>query len=105
MKTEPLVKALWLSLSIHDIVRMGGDAMPRLSRIKSKTGMYHIILRGLNQQTIFEDNEDNEKFLEILGICKTLSGFELYGYCLMGNHIHLLLKTASEDLVPHQASF
>jgi len=56
------------------------------------------MLRGINQQIIFEDDEDNEKFLEILGICKTLSGFELYCYCLMGNHIHLLLKTVSEDL-------
>jgi len=56
------------------------------------------MLRGINQQTIFEDDEDNEKFLEILGLCKTLSGFELYSYCLMGNHIHILLKTINEDL-------
>ena len=72
--------------------------MPRLSRIKSKTCVYHIMLRGINQQIIFEDSEDYEKFLEILGLCRTLSGFELYGYCLMGNHIHLLLKTINEDL-------
>ena len=72
--------------------------MPRLSRVKSNTGVYHIMLRGINQQLIFEDDEDNEKFLEILGFCKTLSGFELYSYCLMGNHIHILLKTINEDL-------
>jgi len=56
------------------------------------------MLRGINQQQIFEDEEDNKKFLEILGICKEISGFELYGYCLMGNHLHLLLKTVNEDL-------
>ena len=72
--------------------------MPRSSRVKSNTGVYHIMLRGINRQTIFEDDEDNEKFLEILGLCKTLSGFELYSYCLMGNHIHILLKTINEDL-------
>ena len=72
--------------------------MPRSSRVNSNTGVYHIMLRGINHQTIFEDDEDNEKFLEVLGLCKTLSGFELYGYCLMGNHIHMLLKTVNEDL-------
>ena len=72
--------------------------MPRTSRVKSNTGVYHVMLRGINQQTIFEDDEDNEKYLEVLELCKTLSGFELYSYCLMGNHIHLLLKTINEDL-------
>ena len=72
--------------------------MPRLSRIKSKTGIYHIMLRGINQQLIFEDEEDCDKFLEVLESCKSVSGFELYGYCLMGNHLHLLLKTVNEDL-------
>jgi len=72
--------------------------MPRLSRVKSKTGIYHIMLRGINQQLIFEDNEDCEKFLDVLGLCKSASGFELYGYCLMGNHIHLLIKVVGEEL-------
>jgi len=66
--------------------------MPRLPRIKSKTGIYHVMLRGINQQLIFEDNEDNEKFLEVLKICKDASKLELYGYCLMGNHVHLIFK-------------
>ena len=72
--------------------------MPRLSRIKSKTGIYHVMLKGINQQLVFEDDEDNEKFLDILRLCKEISGFELYGYCLMGNHIHLLIKTGNEEL-------
>jgi len=50
------------------------------------------MLRGINRQSIFEDDEDNEKFLHILSDCKALCEFELYGYCLMGNHVHLLLK-------------
>jgi len=54
--------------------------------------------RGINQQQIFEDEEDYVKYLEVLETCKTVAGFELYGYCLMGNHIHLLLKTQKEDL-------
>jgi len=72
--------------------------MPRTERKKSSTGIYHVMLRGINRQTIFEDNEDNEKFLQTIRECKELSGFELYGYCLMGNHVHLLLKEGKEGL-------
>ena len=56
------------------------------------------MLRGINKQTIFEDDEDNEKFLQVIKDCKATSGFELYGYCLMGNHAHLLLKETPETL-------
>ena len=40
--------------------------MPRQARRKSESGIYHIMLRGINQQQIFEDREDYEKFLQIL---------------------------------------
>ncbi|WP_198306744.1 hypothetical protein [Dehalobacterium formicoaceticum] len=40
--------------------------MPRTAREKSENGKYHIMLRGINQQTIFENEEDNEKFIDIL---------------------------------------
>lgn len=72
--------------------------MPRQARRESQTGIYHIMLRGINKQQIFEDSEDYEKFLYILKDCKEISGFELYAYCLMGNHIHLLIKTTKEPL-------
>jgi|AGTN01.1.fsa_nt_gi hypothetical protein len=38
--------------------------MPKAARKISATGMYHIIIRGINRQTIFVDDEDNEKFIE-----------------------------------------
>lgn len=56
------------------------------------------MLRGINRQQIFIDAEDNEKFLYILGDCKKISGFKLYAYCLMGNHIHLLIRADGEPL-------
>ena len=40
--------------------------VPRQARRKSESGIYHILLRGINRQQIFEDNEDFEKFLEVL---------------------------------------
>jgi len=72
--------------------------MTRTARKTSNTGIYHIIARGINKQQLFKDDYDNEKYLEILKECKDTSEFELYAYCLMGNHVHLLIKTGKEDL-------
>ena len=72
--------------------------MPRAARKISTTGIYHIMLRGINQQLIFDDDEDRKKFLEILKDCKETSGFMLHAYCLMGDHAHLLIKIVHEGL-------
>jgi REP element-mobilizing transposase RayT len=67
-------------------------------RKKSKTGIYHVIMRGINRQNIFEDDEDYERFIETLRSYKAISEYEVYAYCLMGNHFHLLLKVGKENL-------
>ena len=72
--------------------------MPRTGRAKSKTKIYHLILRGINKQTIFEDDEDRIKFIQTLKECKNRSSMEIFAYCLMSNHIHLLIKEGKEDL-------
>ncbi len=72
--------------------------MPRTERKKSESGIYHIMLRGINQQQIFEDEEDSAHFLALLLECKSISGFDLFAYCLMGNHVHLLLREGKEPL-------
>lgn len=72
--------------------------MPRHARKRAEGGIYHVMLRGINQQQIFEDEEDNLKYLQILKDCKELSGYHLLAYCLMGNHVHLLLKEGNEPL-------
>lgn len=72
--------------------------MPRQARKKSENGIYHIMLRGINQQQIFEDEEDYAKFLDILKECKEISEYKVFAYCLMGNHIHLLVKEGTENL-------
>jgi len=72
--------------------------MPRHARRKSKTDIYHIIMRGINRQNIFEDDEDNSRFISTLEKYKEISGYQIYAYCLMSNHFHLLLKIGKEDL-------
>lgn len=56
------------------------------------------MLRGINRQNIFEDEEDKEKFLETLNRYKAISEYKLFAYCLMSNHIHLLIKIEKENL-------
>jgi putative transposase len=72
--------------------------MSRSARKKSSSGIYHIILRGINKHRIFEDEEDNLYFLEKLKTYKDISGYEIYAYCLMSNHVHLLMKEGEEPL-------
>ena len=72
--------------------------MPRTARETSSTGIYHVILRGINQQNIFEDDEDKTKFLLILREMKEACDFSLYAYALMSNHVHLLIKVGEQPL-------
>ncbi len=74
--------------------------MPRTARIKSKTGIYHVMLRGIGKQNIFEDELDKQKFMMLLTEAKQKSQFSLYAYCLMNNHVHLLLKIVNQGTVP-----
>lgn len=73
--------------------------MPRLTRRKSFTETYHIMLRGINKEDIFLDVYDNMKFIKILKTTKDKYNFELYGYCLMKNHTHLIIKHKEISLI------
>jgi len=72
--------------------------MPRKARVKSKNGIYHIMLRGANRQEIFHDDEDCIKFLDIIEKYKRVSEMGLFAWCLMSNHVHLLLKEGNEPI-------
>lgn len=87
--------------------------MPRRAREKSRTGVYHVMLRGVNKQDIFEEPEDYAMFLEMLKEVRTIDVEEgasvvtyravtIYAYCLMTNHVHILLREheTATDTVP-----
>ena len=74
--------------------------MPRIGRLKSGTGIYHVMLRGINRQDIFEEPEDYWAFIKILAavqerleddLVTRSTTCHIYAYCLMPNHVHLLL--------------
>jgi REP element-mobilizing transposase RayT len=66
--------------------------MSRLARQFSENGLYHIVFRGVNRQSIFEEEADYNKLKTILKELKDEMKFEIYVYCFMSNHVHILMK-------------
>lgn len=81
--------------------------MPRQSRQSSGTGIHHVMMRGINHQNIFEDEEDNNQFINTLDRMRVRydddgypsgSNCTYYAYCLMNNHFHLLIREREETV-------
>ncbi|WP_338449917.1 transposase [Niallia oryzisoli] len=72
--------------------------MPRRARLKSRSGIYHVMIRGVNRQIIFKDDEDKGRLVWTLRKYKPISKYQIFSYCLMNNHIHLLMKESEEGL-------
>ena len=72
--------------------------MPRSPRIKAFSKVYHVILRGNSKQDIFLDEQDYKKFKKEIYNTKEKYQYELYSYCLMTNHIHLIIYDKNEKL-------
>ena len=66
--------------------------MPRPLRPIDDRLVYHVINRGNNRAPVFFDDEDYAAFLKAIGDLKQRRPFEFYGYCLMPNHVHLLIR-------------
>ena len=66
--------------------------MPRPPRLYSHSKVYHIILKGIDDQDIFYDERDREFFLKQISITKTEFNYMLYSYCLMSNHVHMVIR-------------
>ena len=81
--------------------------MPREARKESGTGIYHVMMRGINHQNIFEDAEDHYQFINTLDRMRVKyddngtpcgSNCTYYAYCLMSNHFHLLIRERDEKV-------
>jgi putative transposase len=72
--------------------------MARSARRKSESGIYHIVTRGNNKQKIFLDDDDRQQYYMVLTQAKKNSDFSLFAYCLMDNHIHLLIEEGFENV-------
>ena len=68
--------------------------MPRKARIVVPGVVHHVVQRGHNRQVVFAADEDFQFYLENLAELKGELDIRLYAYCLMTNHVHLLLMPA-----------
>ena len=66
--------------------------MPRVARARSESGFYHVVAKGNGGQNLFEDASDYRAFLELVAATAEKCGVFVHAYCLMSNHVHLLLE-------------
>jgi len=72
--------------------------MGRALRIEYEGAVYHVTNRGNGQESIYREEADWKAFLGIMSDVVTEFGWQIYTYCLMGNHYHLLLETPQPNL-------
>ena len=72
--------------------------MPRQLRIKGEYNTYHITQRGNEKKDIFLSDEDRLRYLSILNNMKSKYDFIIEAYCLMNNHVHLLIYDNGKDV-------
>ena len=81
--------------------------MPRTFRLKSEESLYHIICKSITEIDLFKNSEDKTKYLLLIKKYKLIYNFKLYGYCLMDNHLHLVIDANGADIskVMHGINF
>ena len=72
--------------------------MPRQLRVQFQGAIYHVTIRGNGRADIFVDNHDRERFLKRLEDSLETYAVRLYLFCLMNNHVHLVLETPRGNL-------
>nr|WP_300145037.1 transposase [Propionicimonas sp.] len=72
--------------------------MARRARQRAESGIYHVMLRGVNRDAVFLEDDDYDRFLQCLAAVREPSGCRILAYCLMPNHVHLVLRTVDEPV-------
>ncbi|MBM3634374.1 MAG: transposase [Actinobacteria bacterium] len=72
--------------------------MPRTARHMPPGATYHLTTRGTNKRAIFDDDADRNRFLRYLGSATQRYAWASLAYCLMGNHVHLVV-TGDPDAI------
>jgi putative transposase len=72
--------------------------MAREPRGEAEAGIHHVYARGNGRQAVFLDDVDRRRYLALLGRVVVRSRWWCLAYCLMGNHVHLLVETREPNL-------
>ncbi|MCK4623053.1 MAG: transposase [Desulfuromonadales bacterium] len=71
--------------------------MPRIARIIAPNFPHHVTQRGNNRATVFFDDEDRQTYLHLLAKYSQKFSLQIWAYCLMDNHVHLLAVPEKEE--------
>lgn len=77
--------------------------MPRQRRKESSTGVYHVIAKGINRERIFNQPREKSYLKRILREFLSNYNVEIYAYCIMSNHVHLIIKSELQELSMYMA--
>lgn len=67
--------------------------MPKNRRLFIRDGIYHVMARGNRKLTVFEDDKDRIRFVEIAEIAAERYCVDVFAECRMGNHYHVVVRT------------
>lgn len=76
----------------------GGKGMPNKPRKVSHTGYYHVMARGINKEKTFNQPREKKRLKTILQNKLNDYAVEIHAYCIMSNHLHLIIKAEVEEL-------
>ncbi|WP_053956651.1 transposase [Inediibacterium massiliense] len=81
--------------------------MPRVARVKSEEGIYHIMFRSISEVKLFSDDLDKIKYLKLIQKYQKKFQFKVYSYCLMDNHGHMIIDCNGADIsrIMHSINF
>ena len=72
--------------------------MARPLRLEFPGALYHVIARGNERKSIYRDDADRQRYLDRLAFYREKFSFQLLAYCLMDNHVHLVIETGQAPL-------
>lgn len=72
--------------------------MPRIARQKQEGAIYHIMARSITEVELFKTGEDKRKYMFLIKEYQEIYNFRVYAYCLMNNHIHLIVDSNGADI-------
>jgi putative transposase len=72
--------------------------MPRIARKKLEGAIYHIMARSISEVDLFRTDEDKKEYMLLIKEYQKVYDFKVYTYCLMDNHLHLIVDSNGADI-------
>ncbi|MBC8060478.1 MAG: transposase [Clostridiaceae bacterium] len=81
--------------------------MPRIARKKTCNAIFHVMCRSITEIQLFKDDFDKKIYMNFINKYQKLFKFRIFGYCLMDNHVHLIIDVNGSDIskVMHGINF